>query len=208
MTWSKIQHTELSLEAYIRMNDNQMNGCEYHNNRHVESMYEYLEKANEPYDEALDWAVMFHDVVYDNQPEKELRSAQFFIEQLGKFPRGCNLDSDGVTRVCDLILATINHKVISEEVLLGNSAIIRADLHALTDDMKTLENFLLIAKESIALYNIDLNTFALTNEMFMRGLLEQLGINRKTDPIHDTFYDRVMDGIVLTHSLARTLRGL
>jgi len=26
---------------------------------------QYLEDTDEPYDEALDWVVMFHDVVYD-----------------------------------------------------------------------------------------------------------------------------------------------
>jgi len=79
MTWSRIQNTELATEAYVLMNENEMAGCQYHNNQHIEEMYQYLEDTDEPYDEALDWVVMFHDVVYDEKPEKEARSANCFL---------------------------------------------------------------------------------------------------------------------------------
>lgn len=96
--WSKIQNTELAGEALLLITQNAWNGCEYHNLLHVDEMYEYLEENNEPYDEALDWAILFHDIVYDNQPDKESRSASKFHEMQQKY-RGCNLDTNGSDRV-------------------------------------------------------------------------------------------------------------
>jgi hypothetical protein len=55
--WSRIQDTELATQAYLMMVDNAIVGCEYHNNDHIEQMYQYLEDTNEQYDECQlrDW---------------------------------------------------------------------------------------------------------------------------------------------------------
>jgi len=95
------------------MNENAIQGCEYHNNDHIEDMYKYLHDANEPYDEALDWAIMFHDVVYDTESEKEARSAELFFELVKEYC-GCNLDTNGIDRVQFLIVETKMHVVTNE----------------------------------------------------------------------------------------------
>ncbi len=126
MTWSRIQNTELATEAYVLMNENEMAGCQYHNNQHIEEMYQYLEDTDEPYDEALDWVVMFHDVVYDEKPEKEARSAKLFFDLVYKY-RGCNMDTNDIDRVQLLIMETEHHKVTDEvylKVLLLSSVLI------------------------------------------------------------------------------------
>lgn len=204
--WSQIDHTELELEAYILMNENQISGCKYHNNNHIREMYQYLEEINEPYDEVLDWAVMFHDVVYDELPDKELRSAQAFMEMSERY-RGCNLDTTEKQRVYDLILATASHKILSESVLPGNKAIIRADLHALTSKIHAIQNFTKIMNESMNLYGCSVEEFAENNIKFMEGLKERMMFNISVvDMDEEYFYNEVINGINLTMNLAKAIK--
>lgn len=206
--WSRIQNTELATEAYLLMNENEINGCTYHNNNHIYEMYEYLEDTNVPYDEALDWAVMFHDIVYDELPDKELRSAQMFMEMVGVY-RGCDLDETEKQKVYDLILATASHKVLSEDVLKGNNAIIRADLHALTSKVKTIDNFTKIMKESIMLYICSVEDFATNNIQFMNGLHQRMALNiMSVDEEEKLFYQLVQSGIDLTIRLAQAIKDV
>lgn len=199
MTWSRIQDTLLATEAFILINEN---GCAYHNWDHVESMYQYLADTNEPYDEALDWAVLFHDIVYDDQPKKEYRSAVMFSDMKESI-RGCKLGLLDEGHVAALILATESHSVVYP----SHSAIIRADLHALTNKLTTIKNFGKIMEESIALYGVDEVTFAEKNEEFMRGLLMRTAANIAIDPDHRDFYLSVCDGINTTIKLAQLVQG-
>ena len=102
-----------------------------------------------------------------------------------------------------MIYATKNH--ICENS--NQSAIIRADLHALTNPVQTFHNFTLIMKESIALYGIDEVTFADNSIKFMRDLYGRIEKNMETDPDHREFYKQVMRGIVSTINLSRILKG-
>ena len=211
MKWSRIQDTSLAEKANIKLYDNEVAGCYYHNAWHVNAMYNYLDKTNEPYDEALDWAVLFHDIVYDNQPEKEKRSAEEFVNMTNIY-QGCNLDFYGKLRVVSMIHATQDHSCKSP----NDSAIIRADLHALTDPVQVFRNFNLILEESMYLYRIDEKTFADNNIRFMggshlggddRGLYGRVEKNMETDPLHRDFYNEVKRGIVSTINLSRILKG-
>ena len=129
-------------------------------------MYEYLHKTNEPYDECLDWAVLFHDIVYDNQPEKEYRSAVMFSDMKEKYS-GCDLNALDEGHVAALIMATENHSVAYS----GYSPIIRADLHGLTSPIDTFYNFQFIMGESMNLYNINEVTFADNSIKFLANVL-------------------------------------
>lgn len=206
MGWSKIQYTELATEAYVLMSENEINGCQYHNNSHIEAMYQYLEETDEPYDEALDWAVMFHDVVYDAAPKKEWRSSLAFSEMKEKY-RGCNLSLWDVSKVSGLIMATENHLIETSNLPKIYSAIIRADLHALTSNVDTVNNFVKIMNESMKLYDCSIQDFAEKNVLFMEGLKERMMLNIltvKTDERY--FYDAVIDGIDLTIRLAQAIK--
>jgi len=207
MNWSRIQDTtELALEAYILMNENEINGCQYHNNDHIDDMYQYFEDTNEPYDEALDWAVMFHDVVYDAEPEKESRSANLFFEMSKKY-RGCNLDTNGIDRVQFLIMETETHKVTKDVYLKGSSAIIRADLHALTSNVDAINNFTKIMNESMSLYGCSIEDFAANNIQFMSGLHQRMAINILN--VHEDeklFFEMVQGGIDLTIRMAQAIK--
>lgn len=205
LAWSRVQDTPLALEARGLIELNGLFGCTYHNFEHVESMYQYLADTNEPYDEALDWAVLFHDIVYDDQPEKELRSAKMFVEMSGKFG-GFDLRPAEQARVYSLIMRTVDHVVIRE--VKGSSAIVRADLHGLTNGLTTYQNFGKIMTESMKLYNIDVVTFAENSEKFMCGLLSRVSANAIIDPDYADFYSSACDGIAYTISLSQFAQGM
>lgn len=205
LAWSRVQDTPLALEARGLIELNGLFGCTYHNFEHVESMYQYLADTNEPYDEALDWAVLFHDIVYDDQPEKELRSAKMFVEMSGKFG-GFDLRPAEQARVYSLIMRTVDHVVICE--VKGSSAIVRADLHGLTNGLTTYQNFGKIMTESMKLYNIDVVTFAENSEKFMCGLLSRVSANAIIDPDYADFYSSACDGIAYTISLSQFAQGM
>lgn len=200
--WSLIQETELAHRARLIIYDNK--GLDYHNWDHVVSMYQYLADTNEPYDEALDWAILFHDIVYDNEPEKELRSGKAFVEMVASY-EGCNLRPAEQAQVYSLIMRTVNHTVMPE--VKGSSAIVRADLHGLTKQLTAFQNFGKIMSESMKLYNIDMVTFAENTEKFMGALVWRVANNTTADPDHQDFYLQVCDGILYTISLAQFVQG-
>lgn len=202
--WSRIQDTHLASEARGLIELNGLFGCTYHNLEHVESMYQYLADTNEPYDEALDWAVLFHDIVYDEKPEKELRSAKVFVDMVTRYD-GCNLRPAEHGRVYSLIMRTVDHIVIPE--VKSSSAIVRADLHGLTNRLTAFQNFGKIMSESMKLYNIDMVTFAENSEKFMGALVWRVANNITTDPDHQDFYSQVCDGILYTISLSQFVQG-
>lgn len=199
MNWSKITDTELAQAAWNILDSPRR---AYHNDWHVASMYKYLEQINEPYDECLDWAVLFHDIVYDEKPDKEYRSAVMFSDMKAKYS-GCDLNPLNEGHVAALIMATEKHYVTYP----GWSAIIRADLHALTSPLDTFYNFYSILNESMYLYKIDEVTFANNNINFMEGLFKRVDMNIDLDPIHADFYKDVKRGITSTINLSRILKG-
>lgn len=208
MKWTRIIDTELGRAGWDVLEETT---CDYHNGWHVLKMYNYLAETNEPYDECLDWAVLFHDIVYDNQPEKEYRSAVMFSDMKAKYS-GCNLSLLDEGHVAGLIMATKDHIVSYPSY----SPIIRADLHALTNPLDTFYNFQSIMEESMNLYKIDEVTFADNNIRFMggnplggddRGLYGRVEKNMEKDPDHREFYKDVKRGIVSTINLARILKG-
>lgn len=201
--WSQVQATPLARIAR-KVIDEDSSHLAYHNSDHVVSMYEYLDDTNEPYDEALDWAILFHDIVYDEKPEKELRSAKLFIDMISGYD-GCNLRPAEQGRVYSLIMRTVDHVVMPE--VKGSSAIVRADLHGLTKTLTAFQNFGKIMKESMSLYDIDEVEFSKNSERFMTALLHRMSGNVSVDPDHTVFYFMVSEGIFTTIKLAQLIQG-
>lgn len=203
MSWSRIQDTLLATEAYIIMCENEINGCEYHNNSHIKAMYQYLKDTNVLYDEALDWAVMFHDIVYDKQPDKERRSLELFLNMIVTY-KGCSLNATGIKVASDAIMSTKNH-LITPYSTATDKAIIRADLHALTNKTQTVNNFVRIMNESMNLYGCTVEEFARNNVSFMDKLEETMLLNILVDADNESFYNSVIEGINTTRKLAQAL---
>jgi predicted metal-dependent HD superfamily phosphohydrolase len=205
MIWSRIQDTDLGNFAYWRIVSNEIKGCEYHNWDHVSAMYKHLQDTNVPYDEALDWAVLFHDMVYDAEPNKEQRSAELFIDMAAKYA-GCNLSQFDQFSVTNLILRTADHR-IELNMSAVEIAIIRADLHALTDKTKTIQNFVKIMNESINLYSCTVEEFAYNTSMFMEELRERVILNVLLSEGSDiSFFNKVLAGIDTTINLAEAIQ--
>lgn len=203
-SWSKVRDTELGMAAYMQLYRNSENGCDYHNVRHIVAMYDYLTDTNYPYDEALDWAILFHDIVYDANPDKELRSAKLFFEMNEAY--GAVSDKDMLWNIESYILATIDHtiRLTADD---SECAIVRADLHGLANQFTAFQNFGSIMSESMELYGIDMVTFAENSEKFMTELLSRVSSNIITDPDHHDFHSDVYDGILYTIKLSQFIQG-
>jgi len=197
--WTQILHTELADVCMDMIEDNKLT---YHNLDHVEAMYQYLADTNEDYDEALDWAVLCHDLVYDHLPDKEARSAEVFIRQAGIFD-GCVLGDQGKDRVVKLILATQDHRVLEPY----QSPIVRADLSGLADPVTVFTNYGALLLESKALYRVDERAFAENNIKFMKKLKISVAQNKTKDWQHAEFYSSVQSGINMTINISKMLTG-
>lgn len=200
--WSRITFHDLAMDAVgaIEYYTKDL-GLTYHNYSHVQSMYDYLERTDEPYDEALDWAVLFHDIVYDKEPEKELRSAQM-LKFNGSIPK-YGVDREVQGRAALMIMATTDHVVSSPDL----SAIVRADLHGLADVNSAIRNFANIMEESCNLYSVNRKEFVEQNVLFMRGLRDRVQQNVTLDSKHEEFYKKVLSGIDVSIRLAEMLKG-
>lgn len=198
--WSNLSVTNFKLYQTIldRIQENYYDlGLIYHNHDHVLDLYDYLEETDEPYDLALDYAVLFHDYIYDALPDKELRSAEAFL-QIAKTSDIYELkDSEFRGKVYDFIMSTKKHSATKD-----NSAIIRADLAGLINKTKTIINFANIMEESKNLYDITDEEFANSNITFMNGLFFRIVDNMISDPDHKDFWEKVLDGIELTRKLS------
>lgn len=173
---------------------------EYHNLNHVEEMYQFLEDEGVEYYEELDYGVLFHDSIYDNLPNKEERSAEFFRQTIANYP----IPGLDVELVCSLIMATKDHVYTTP----ASSDIIRADLHGLSKMNTTIRNYGRILQESMNLYEITEQEFAQANIAFMENLQDTIFHNiGYDDSIHSDFYYEVLNGIKLTIFLSKLYLG-
>lgn len=181
-----------------------INGCQYHNWQHILDCYSYLEKSNIPYSRELDWAVLFHDIVYDNQPEKEKRSADFFVQTITPFDdNGGLLNKKEQQLVYEIIMSTATHECSRGPDKDLINAMIRADLHQLTNPSRVVSNYSKILNESVKLYKIDETEFAKNNLLFMEKLEETVTENYNLE--YDKFWTDVLSGIRLTQDISLAL---
>jgi hypothetical protein len=177
--WSKLINTTVGDHAKHLMDSN---AHQYHNWDHIESMFLFLKLYQQPYDINLDAAILFHDIVYDDRPEKELRSYFKFIEMKSQYPDLYrNLDHQVIH---NLIMATCNHEITESTVGLER-AIIRADLHGLSVGGPAFKNYVNIMSESQDIYDISIFEFATANLGFMSGLWDTILTNSEFDTVSD-----------------------
>jgi hypothetical protein len=185
--WSKLLNVGVGI---IAKDYYDLNRCQYHNWQHILDCYQYLEQNSVAYSKDLDYAVLHHDIVYDQWPNKEARSAGFVTT---KYP--------DVTGAIEPIMATVDHNI------RGRSEIarwmIRADLHQLADLKLAAANYVKIMNESTDLYDIDLQTFARNNQQFMQGLKKTVINNYAED--NDQFWLDVLRGIDLTMQISSAM---
>lgn len=175
----------------------------YHNNFHLDSIYDTAKKWGLPYDINLDAAILFHDSVYDAAPYKERRSADFMRELFKSNPKWfAGIDVD---KVDSLIMTTVNHRIEEDT----DARMIRLDLAALADLEQVYTNFWHIAKESQYLYGIDIQTACQGTVDFMDKFMSTVAHNRDTDsPGEFEFWGDVLIGCTASRGAAKTVVDL
>lgn len=179
--YSKLIDTSIGEEARQLYN---LNNLQYHNFKHVLSCYNYLQCL--PYSSDLDYAVLYHDIVYDADQCKEQRSARLLLD---KFP-----DEWEAARI---IMKTLDHRIVDTSDTFGN-AMVRADLHELSDSFLATKNYYSILAESKQLYRITAADFAHNNISFMEDLAETCYKNKEVDTGYSSFWENVLEGINTT----------
>jgi hypothetical protein len=174
-----------------------INGCAYHNWQHILDCYDYLEKNAVAYNEDLDYAVMHHDIVYDDQPYKELRSAERLLKW---YPSR--------KTAAEIIMSTADHDLSS--IAIDDSLsihMIKADLHQLADPVQATRNYVKIMDESIDLYGITPLEFAENNAIFMMNMQNTIFTNMQVDTDQE-FWTAVREGMEHTLIISQSMQKL
>lgn len=197
VTWSRL--IDLPVGEFVKGIMNADKRRKYHNFDHILTCYDFLKMVNYPYSRELDYAILFHDIIYDHLPEKEIRSAKFFVNMKVDF-----IDAD---KVYDLILATIDHDVSKwSEYDMDFRAIILTDLSGLASENTTRENYTKIMTEICALNGITEKEFAQGNLGFMEKLSQT--IQKTIDEFDETtalMWTEIKSGIELTMEISRDI---
>lgn len=201
--WSKISNSELGRKAIALYRENRINhGLEYHTWFHITMMYDFLEEYGVPYSNLLDYAILFHDIVYDKEPHKEVRSVQKFRQMVGD-----ELTSEEKHLVAALIMATEKHEI-------DNSGwddriwIILADLHGFAKPNIAFDNYIKVREECFNLYNCSPEEFGKGNFEFLRDLYARLSeAKENVRSEHLALYSDIQEGVYFTLSISNTLQN-
>jgi len=206
-SWSRLLHTEMG-DFVMDVMDNKPE-LTYHNGGHVRRMYDRARQWRLPYDCALDAAILWHDSVYDSEPDKELRSAEWLRDTAREYPEW--FVDVPIARASEMILTTINHIIIPEV----SSHLIKLDLFELGIPERQNENFWNIISESRKLYDIDNLTAAQKTVDFMRQFATVVSENAVTDfwsndfaGDGDKFWPGIVRGVEDTRLMAQTIVDL
>ena len=156
MTWSQLQNTSIwrAAEATYKADPRRR----YHTWDHVHRLYHHAERTlNLPYDRDLDLAIVAHDVIYDEHPKKELRSAEWLKAMMGI----------GFERAYDIVMQTCDHTLIKD----GDNRIVLLDLADLSIPERVIWNRDRVMEEFMALYGIDETAFNAGNVSFFAEFL-------------------------------------
>lgn len=135
----------------------------YHNWTHILDGLAWMRANVDDPSKLLQVAWLYHDIVYDDKPEKEKRSADMFDRVIGHA-----FSADERARVRELIMYTSHHDLSNVGDDAEGVAIIKADLHPLQDPLLALRNAVNINYESQHLYGIDMYDAAQGSVDFMR----------------------------------------
>lgn len=152
-------------------------GRYYHNMQHVVDLYNYAHELKIPYDINLDVAILFHDIVYDDKDNKEIRSAYEFMQRMKAFNGGKEVPEKmlmpfGVVNtniVADAILGTISHNPDGKDTSARNLLIL-LDLYGMTKKKAREEGFNNLMNEIDVLYSAN-------KELNEKTVIEEMGRN-------------------------------
>lgn len=195
-SWSKLIDTEMGKYALGIMSTK--SALKYHTPDHVRRIYQHAQTLGIEYDINLDAAILFHDVIYDERPDKEERSADFMLATSLNIPEW--FEGIDAEKVDDMIMNTVGHK-ITEGV---NPEMIMLDLYELTDSDMAAKNFEDILEESVLLYNITREEAAKGSRDFMLVFSQTIIDNADTSEFPE-FWSDVLVGCTETIKLANAV---
>ncbi len=162
MTWTRLENTPIWRAAKATYDADPRR--RYHTWDHVQRLYHHAEHTlNLQYDRDLDLAIMAHDVIYDEHPDKELRSAEWLKAMMGT----------GYQRAYDIVMQTFNHTLVHE----GDNRIVLLDLADLSIPERVISNHQQVMDEFIALYGIDEAAFNAGNVAFFTEFADRFDPN-------------------------------
>lgn len=198
-SWSQYRdHADISrLAAHLYQVNSQVR--RYHTWEHVDRLYHHAEHTfGFPYHEALDAAIMWHDVVYDHLPQKELRSADLW---LATYPLVGGISYDISRQAYALIMTTVDH-VVTDEL---SEQLILLDLADLMDPEQTLINYDLIEEESMLLYGITREQAAQASFEFMTHFQTRIYTNwLRPGTQYGEQWEAIAKGVAKTLSIAHS----
>lgn len=147
----------------------------FHNWEHVERVYTWCNKLELSYDLSLDLAIAFHDVIYDENKDKELRSIDMMKDIIRNYEIS-NLEQENIDKAEFLIKTTISHTPCEDNRL------ILCDLGDISVQFFREINFKKIIRESVALYGKERDTTLLANINFIKGIRNNLEDNIENWP--------------------------
>lgn len=130
----------------------------WHAFNHILRRYEIAAALDIPYDINLDLAILCHDVIFDEFPQKEARSAQWLVDEIGSLAS---------RKPCELIMTTETHMPGSD------NRMIMIDLYDLLSESRTQEDREMIRLESMALYGITSEQFDIENRKFFAAMSQR-----------------------------------
>lgn len=153
--WTKLTGTPLqrAAEATYGSDPRRL----YHVWPHAGRLYHWAATWDLPYDLKLDRIILGHDVIYDEHPHKEHRSALWLEAMLGV---PCADEKAGIMATCD-------HTITPG----GDNRIQLLDLADLGVPELVAPNRALIAQESINLYGITAREFSKANLAYFEAML-------------------------------------
>lgn len=154
--WTQLEDSAIWKEAKAAYG--RPEGRHYHDFAHVERLYEIAAETRLPYDLSLDLAILTHDVVYDDAPDKERRSASWLMDFAPAAPNAIWQSA------VDLVLSTIDHHPG------GDDRLALLDLHDFTDLDRSLQNRELLVQEFAALAGADRESFLTGNGAFLEKM--------------------------------------
>lgn len=200
-SWSNLLDTQMGEYVMSRIDTNP--SLMYHNGSHVRRLYAKAKEWRLNYDASLDAAILWHDAIYDNQPEKEARSAELVKEAAKAMPQW--FESLEIDQIVELIMTTKDHTV-SPGI---SSLMIKLDLAELGDPERRRINFWDILRESQELYEINELTASLNTLKFMstfRTTIENNLDMDKNSRLFDgdgiQFWENILDGITESAQMA------
>lgn len=199
-SWSQLYPTDMGRHVAVLMETPRRR---YHNITHVQRLYRHAQRLNVPYDINLDCAILWHDAVYDSEPDKEYRSVDAMKAAAKSHPEW--FDRVDISAAAAMIVNTIGHTYVPDV----NPWMIRLDTIELADPDMRYENFWLLLGEARDLYGVD-NTMAAqgTIDFLSAHLAPSLASNTVKDLEFSDGWQAALEGCNDTMHMARVIVDL